>query len=116
VRWFRRLWVLVPVAAIAAVTSTVYLPYYALGPGPARPVEQLIRFDERPRYESEGRFVLTSVRFDQLTALGIDLAPLEENGAQRQRRALAGGTSIEDVYAAEVERTQRSYAAQEVST
>ena len=37
-----------------------------------------------------------------------------ENGAQRQRRALAQGASIEDVYAAEVAETQRTYAAEEV--
>ena len=54
-------------------------------------------------------------------ALGIDAAPPEENGAQRQRRALAAGGPIEHVYAGEVERTQRSYApggvaAQEVRT
>ena len=48
--------------------------------------------------------------------LGIDVAPLDENGALRQRRALEGGASIQEVYAAEVERTQRSYAAQEVKT
>ena len=49
-------------------------------------------------------------------ALGIDVPPPDENGAQRQRRALAGGASIEEVFAGEVERTQRSYAAQEVRT
>lgn len=42
-------------------------------------------------------------------ALGIDLIPSGENGAQRQRRALAGGRTIEEVFAAEVELTQRTY-------
>jgi len=46
-------------------------------------------------------------------ALGIDVALAEENGAQRQKRALAGGASIEDVYAAEVALTQRTYAKEE---
>jgi glutamate---cysteine ligase / carboxylate-amine ligase len=46
-------------------------------------------------------------------ALGIDLALPEENGAQRQKRALAGGASIEEVYAAEVALTQRTYAKEE---
>lgn len=50
------------------------------------------------------------------SALGIDPALPAENGAQRQRRALEGGASIEDVYAAEVADTQRTYAAQEVTT
>jgi glutamate---cysteine ligase / carboxylate-amine ligase len=47
--------------------------------------------------------------------LGIEPALPEENGAQRQARALAQGASIEDVYTAEVAETQRTYAAEEVS-
>jgi glutamate---cysteine ligase / carboxylate-amine ligase len=43
-------------------------------------------------------------------ALGIDAAPPEENGAQRQRRALAEGASIKDVFAAEVSLAQETYA------
>jgi glutamate---cysteine ligase / carboxylate-amine ligase len=43
-------------------------------------------------------------------SLGIDPVLPEENGAQRQRRALDGGASIEEVYAAEVELTRESYA------
>jgi carboxylate-amine ligase len=46
--------------------------------------------------------------------LGIELALPEENGAQRQRRALERGASIEEVFAAEVAETQRTYAAEEV--
>jgi glutamate---cysteine ligase / carboxylate-amine ligase len=49
-------------------------------------------------------------------ALGIDVALPEENGAQRQKRVLAEGAAIEEVYAAEVELTQRTYAAEEVAT
>jgi len=49
-------------------------------------------------------------------ALGIDGAIASENGAARQRRALEGGQGIEDVFAAEVAETQRSYAAQGVTT
>jgi carboxylate-amine ligase len=47
--------------------------------------------------------------------LGIDPALPDENGAQRQRRALEQGMSIEEVFAAEVAETQRTYAAEEVS-
>jgi carboxylate-amine ligase len=47
--------------------------------------------------------------------LGIEPALAEENGAQRQRRALAQGASMEEVFAAEVAETQRTYAAEEVS-
>jgi carboxylate-amine ligase len=49
-------------------------------------------------------------------ALGIEPALSDENGAQRQRRALAGGASMEEVFAAEVAETARSYAATEVRT
>jgi carboxylate-amine ligase len=48
-------------------------------------------------------------------ALGIDPALPDENGAQRQRRALDQGMSMEEVFAAEVAETQRTYAAEEVS-
>jgi carboxylate-amine ligase len=49
-------------------------------------------------------------------ALGIDLTLPEENGAQRQRAALDAGGSIEEVYAAEVAETQRTYAAEGVTS
>jgi glutamate---cysteine ligase / carboxylate-amine ligase len=46
--------------------------------------------------------------------LEIELAP--ENGAQRQRRALERGESMEEVFAAEVAETQHTYAVEEVRT
>lgn len=49
-------------------------------------------------------------------ALAIDGMLPSENGAQRQRRALASGATMEDVYRAEVAETQRSYAAEGVTT
>ena len=76
IRWRRYLW-FVPLGALIGLAATVYLPWYAIGPGPARAVQPLIRFDDRTRYESEGSFVLTSVRFTQLTGLGIVLAWLD---------------------------------------
>ncbi|HMJ96674.1 MAG TPA: YbdK family carboxylate-amine ligase [Thermoleophilaceae bacterium] len=48
--------------------------------------------------------------------LGIDPGLAEQNGAQRQKRALAEGATMEDIYAAEVALTQRTYAAEEVAT
>lgn len=48
--------------------------------------------------------------------LGIDPRLPEQNGAQRQKRALAEGATMEDIYAAEVALTQRTYAAEEVAT
>jgi glutamate---cysteine ligase / carboxylate-amine ligase len=47
--------------------------------------------------------------------LGIEPALPDENGAQRQRRALEQGATIEEVYAAEVAEAQRTYAAEEVN-
>ncbi len=49
-------------------------------------------------------------------ALAIDPELPGESGAQRQRRAIERGESIEDVFAAEVAETQRTYAAEEVRT
>jgi carboxylate-amine ligase len=48
-------------------------------------------------------------------ALGIDVALPPENGAQRQRAALAGGASIEEVFRGEVALTQSTYAAVETA-
>lgn len=76
VRWRRYLW-FVPVGAVIGLAATVYLPWYAVGPGPARAVQPLIRFEDRTRYESDGRFVLTSVRLTQLTGLGVLFAWLD---------------------------------------
>ena len=47
-------------------------------------------------------------------ALGLEPALPDENGAQRQRRALAGGASMEDAFAAEVETAERTYSSSEV--
>jgi carboxylate-amine ligase len=48
--------------------------------------------------------------------LGINPELPARNGAQRQRAALEGGASLEEVYASEVAETQRTYAAEEVTT
>jgi glutamate---cysteine ligase / carboxylate-amine ligase len=48
--------------------------------------------------------------------LGLDVSLPEENGAQRQRRAMERGASMEEVFAAEVADTQRTYAREKVST
>jgi carboxylate-amine ligase len=49
-------------------------------------------------------------------SLGIDVSLPARNGAQRQRDALERGAGIEEVYAAEVAATQRSYAGEGVAT
>ncbi len=48
-------------------------------------------------------------------AAGIELSAPTENGAQRQRRAIDAGASAEEVFAAEVEATGETYAAEEVA-
>ena len=93
---------LVPLAAVVALAGTIYLPYYALAPGPARAVQPLIRFEGPTRYESEGSFVLTSVRFDRLTAFGVLSAWLDPDRDVVPRSALfAPGETAEE----EAERT-----------
>jgi carboxylate-amine ligase len=47
-------------------------------------------------------------------ALGIEPALPAENGAQRQQRALAAGTTVEDLFAAEVDLAARTYSSSEV--
>src|ERR671936_533992 len=74
----RKLWVLVPVAALFAALWTVKLPYYAGGPGPAREGEPLIHITGDQEFASTGRFILTSVSFQSLNvfqAVGAWLDP-----------------------------------------
>jgi carboxylate-amine ligase len=49
-------------------------------------------------------------------ALGIDVVLPSENGAQRQRRSLEAGASMEGAFMAEIAATQRSYAGEGVRT
>jgi PDZ domain-containing protein len=87
IRWRRYLWFLVP-GILLGLGATVYLPWYAIGPGPARSVEPLIRFEDETRYESEGRFVLTTIRYTQLTGLGLLSAWLDPDRRVVERSAL----------------------------
>jgi PDZ domain-containing protein len=73
---------------VIAFSGYVYLPYYSIGPGPAREVQPLIRIEGHPRYESRGRFVLTSIEFAQLTAFGILGAWLDPDEAVVARDVL----------------------------
>jgi carboxylate-amine ligase len=50
------------------------------------------------------------------SALGIDIALPDRNGAQRQREAVGNGMTIEEAYAAEVAVTQHTYAREGVAT
>jgi PDZ domain-containing protein len=61
----------------AFVAGWVRLPYYALGPGPAREVTPLISFSGHERFPSDGRLVMTTVRYRQLTAVAALFAWLD---------------------------------------
>lgn len=68
-------------AGVLVLGGSVFLPFYAIGPGPARDVEPLIRIEGAPRHPSEGRFVLTSIVFSQLTGFGLIGAWLDPDRA-----------------------------------
>jgi carboxylate-amine ligase len=74
----------------------------------------LTRAEEFPAAAARDRLLAWTTQARM--ALGIEIALPEENGAQRQKRQLAEGATIEDIYAAEVALTQRTYAAEEVAT
>jgi PDZ domain-containing protein len=52
---------LVPVAALLIALSEVTVPYWSEGPGPAKEVEPLIRVSGHEAFQSESKFILTSV-------------------------------------------------------
>jgi PDZ domain-containing protein len=60
--------------AVAFGAGWVPLPYFALGPGPAREVVPLIHVGGAPTYGSSGHLVMTTIRFTQVTALGALVA------------------------------------------
>jgi PDZ domain-containing protein len=60
-------WGLLLVTIVAA--GWLRLPYYGIGPGPAREIAPLIRFDGPQRFESGGELVMTTVRWQQLTPI-----------------------------------------------
>lgn len=75
-RPIRVLAVVVPLA-LAFGAGWVRLPYYAVGPGPARDVAPLIRFQGHQRYDSSGRLIMTTVSLEQVTALRALVAWLD---------------------------------------
>lgn len=61
------------------VAGFVRLPYYAVGPGPAREVEPLINVSGHQRYASSGKFIMTTVRWYQVTPFQALLAWIDPN-------------------------------------
>jgi PDZ domain-containing protein len=71
-------YILVPIATLLIVLSEVTLPYWSEGPGPAREVEPLIKVSDHQVFQSEGKFILTSVSGHPLNlfqAIGAWLDP-----------------------------------------
>lgn len=67
--------------ATAFVAGWVRVPYYSLGPGPAREVVPLIHVEGAPTYASSGHLVMTTVRFTQLTPIGSLVAWIDPEQA-----------------------------------
>jgi Lon-like protease len=67
--------------ASAFAVGWIRLPYYALGPGPAREIVPLIHVEGAPTYRSSGHLVMTTVRFTQLTTLGAAVAWIDPEQA-----------------------------------
>jgi PDZ domain-containing protein len=69
------------VVAAAAVAAWVPIPYYAVGPGPAKEVSPQILLDGRQRYDPTGTFIWTTVRYRRLTPLAALGAWVDPNEA-----------------------------------
>ncbi|MGH2528397.1 MAG: YlbL family protein [Actinomycetota bacterium] len=86
-RILRRLAILAPIALVV-LGGTVWLPWYSVGPGPAREIQPLIQVEGHPEYVSTGRFVMTSIRFDRLTPFGAFFAWIDPHRAVVPRSEL----------------------------
>ena len=62
---------------LAFFAGWVRLPYYSLGPGPAREVQPLIRVSGAQEYPSQGKLIMTTVSFRGLSAVGMLVAWLD---------------------------------------
>jgi Lon-like protease len=88
------------VSIVVIVASYVTIPYYSEAPGPVHEVEPLIQFSGHQRYDSQGKFVLTSVleSVQRLTALGALGAWLDPNRAVVPESAILfpGETQVQE--------------------
>lgn len=73
---------------LAFLVGWVQLPYYSLGPGPAREVAPLIRVSGHQEYASQGKLIMTTVRFHTVSALGALVAWLDPHQAVVSQQAL----------------------------
>ncbi|MDH4112970.1 MAG: PDZ domain-containing protein [Actinomycetota bacterium] len=70
---------LVALFGLVFAAAWVPIPYFAVGPGPANDIDPLIDIKGVPRYPSEGRLIMTTVRWEQLTALGSFIAWVDDS-------------------------------------
>ena len=68
-------------SASRSLVGWVRLPYYSLGPGPAREVQPLIRVTGHQEYPSPGKLIMTTVRFPGRAPLGVLVAWLDPHQA-----------------------------------
>jgi len=70
---------LVLTLGLAFAAGWVQLPYYSLGPGPAREVQPLIHVSGHQEFPSQGKLIMTTVRFHSVSAVGALVAWLDPN-------------------------------------
>lgn len=68
---------LAPLVLAGLAIGTVPLPYYALGPGPARDVVPLISLSGTTRHPSTGSLLMTAVSIRQVATVGLVAAWLD---------------------------------------
>ncbi|MGZ5300841.1 MAG: YlbL family protein [Actinomycetota bacterium] len=73
---------------LAFLAGWVQLPYFSLGPGPAREVQPLIRVSGEQEYPSQGKLIMTTVRFHSLSAFGMLVAWLDPHLAVVSKETL----------------------------
>jgi Lon-like protease len=102
----RSVWIAsVSVVLVALVAAAwIRLPYYAVGPGPAREVTPLISIGDQERFDASGHLVMTTVRWYKVTPLQAlvawidpdwsvlperDLYPPNTTAEQEQQRSIS---------------------------
>lgn len=79
---------------LGVVAGWVRLPYYAVGPGPAREVEPLITVEDHATYASAGKLIMTTVSYYRVTPLLALQAWIDPNFAVVNQSVLfPGGTT-----------------------
>ena len=83
--------------AVAVGVSWVRLPFYSFGPGPAREIAPLIHVEDARTYGSAGHLVMTTIRFDKLTALGMLATWIDPNrSVEAEDVVYPPGLSVEE--------------------